>query len=848
MKRWLLPLLFAAPLAPAQQLVEWTAGPGILGLGYPVPEPVDTPEPFDGFRTYGGLHARHQDLMMNRANIEGVIVGQTRLERDIWAYRIGDAGTLTPDGRAEPAILIHGGLHAREWQSPEVVTGFMEWLGDHADDGHWGSYLRDHVNIVLLPVSNVDGFLQTQRYPRSNYLGTDPGSPDESPRDGRMRRKNHRLADENLFTTGDHLNGVDLNRNNAPYYPGSPENSNPQNLVYHGPSPGSEPETQALYAAAELGPENRLRFYSDMHSYGRLLFSVRTFNQSRNLLQTKLMRLITQHHRVLPGGVTYSDRPNEPGFGLGTTSEYFAYTYQIPSLTWEIEPGLDGAVEYGGLGNNSHDGFILPEDQIARVRNNLALTLAAVAYDMAGPPSVMRAEIIDAASEALVWQSSWHTEHAAGRVLDRQTFRALEIGRDYRLRLTFDKPMRWREDGEITHFPGVFPSYVYTRLNLKTPDGALELVTGDPAWIDSRDNAFDTYHRYRDDTVVMDFRINDTPDNLDLIQALLDESGELTVGIDVRDMTGRRLDVDPATPVDWSDGRWVGYDDHDNNADFIGGEDRTLSVPVTLSTQPEPEVVVPGHSAMWRDPDRMGEGWVLELLDDGRAVLYWYTYDDDGGQRWLIGVGERRGNRVAFPEMLITSGGRFGPDFDPDDVENAAVAGVTLLFENCDRAWLDFEGFDIRGRYRPHRLSSTMDLDCDPPPGSVSRPEAALSGSWRDPAHMGEGFSLHWLSNDTVLVTWYTYDTEGNQVWLIGVGEQIDGEIVFDNLQTTRGGIFGEGFDPDAVEGIDWGELRISLDCETGGVARWDSLFEEFGSGSQNIERLTDLDGLECPE
>ena len=33
-----------------------------IALGYPVPIPVDTPLPFDGFRSYAGLHARHQDL------------------------------------------------------------------------------------------------------------------------------------------------------------------------------------------------------------------------------------------------------------------------------------------------------------------------------------------------------------------------------------------------------------------------------------------------------------------------------------------------------------------------------------------------------------------------------------------------------------------------------------------------------------------------------------------------------------------------------------------------------------------------------------------------------------------
>lgn len=48
--------------------------------------------------------------------------------------------------------------------------------------------------------------------------------------------------------------------------------------------------------------------------------------------------------------------------------------------------------------------------------------------------------------------------------------------------------------------------------------------------------------------------------------------------------------------------------------------------------------VVPGHSAMWYDPARDGEGWMLEILADDRAVLYWFTFDEAGNPRWLVGA------------------------------------------------------------------------------------------------------------------------------------------------------------------------------------------------------------------
>ena len=216
----------------AQLITEWVESKAPfendkIELGYPVPIPVDTPLPFDGFRTYAGLHMRHQDLVATTDWVHPEDIGLTRLGRTIWAYRLGDEDTVTIDGLPEPASLTNGGIHAREWQTPEVVTGIIELMALHQDDAHLYDYLRDNVNMIVIPSLNIDGFIQTQRYPTLNYLQSDPDSPDYSPRDGRMRRKNMLSADENFYTVLDHLNGVDLNRNNYPFWASNPFRSSP---------------------------------------------------------------------------------------------------------------------------------------------------------------------------------------------------------------------------------------------------------------------------------------------------------------------------------------------------------------------------------------------------------------------------------------------------------------------------------------------------------------------------------------------------------------------------------------------------------------------------------------------
>ena len=410
---------FNSPEAQNPRISEWVedapaSDADKIALGYPVPIPVDTPLPFDGFRSYAGLHARHQDLANTTAWSQAIELGQTRTGRTIWAYQLGDADHMTVTGLPEHAMLTNGGIHAREWQSPEVATGIIELLTLSEDDQHLISYLRDNANVLVIPVLNVDGFLQTQRFPSNDWIDTDPEDPEESPRDGRMRRKNMLGVDEDLLTQDDHLLGVDLNRNNAPYWNTNPDRSSdqPESIVHHGMAAASEPEIQALDAAALLGPPEKLTMYTDMHSYSQVNFWIRNSNPGLSGLTEKLLTTFRDHHLAFDAGKFYwfDNAENIPiNQGIGSTDEYFAHTYQVPSWTLEIEPsggqheGLPGqGADYGGLGRNGHDGFILPDSEVERVRTELAQTFAVAYYQQSGPPSIAAVRFIDNASGSVV--------------------------------------------------------------------------------------------------------------------------------------------------------------------------------------------------------------------------------------------------------------------------------------------------------------------------------------------------------------------------------------------------------------------------------------------------------------
>ncbi len=167
-------------------------------------------------------------------------LGVTHEGRVIWALKISDNPSLDED---EPRVLIDGLHHAREVMSTETILDFARLLCTRYESDPQVRAVVDQREVFLVPVVNPDGMAYNEQ---------------TNPAGGGMWRKNRR-------NNGDGTFGVDLNRN-YPFEWGRDDGSSPlpSSPTYRGPSPASEPETQALMG---LMSARRFATHLSMHSF-----------------------------------------------------------------------------------------------------------------------------------------------------------------------------------------------------------------------------------------------------------------------------------------------------------------------------------------------------------------------------------------------------------------------------------------------------------------------------------------------------------------------------------------------------------------------------------------------------
>ncbi|TDR22643.1 hypothetical protein [Marinicella litoralis] len=139
-------------------------------------------------------------------------------------------------------------------------------------------------------------------------------------------------------------------------------------------------------------------------------------------------------------------------------------------------------------------------------------------------------------------------------------------------------------------------------------------------------------------------------------------------------------------------------------------------------------------------------------------------------QAFLTGLGTIDGNQLTV-SSFATTGGAFGLDFNPDDVNNVFWGTMTFEFSSCHTAQMTYDSVLAingvafgSGGYQVGRLAMNASGQACESQGYELMNEASFMGGtfYGGELFDGEGFTIDYLNEGQAIVTWYTYlPTEG---------------------------------------------------------------------------------------
>lgn len=300
-----------------------------------------TPDPDAGlFHTYAEVEAELQALAARYPALARVSsIGKSVEGRELWAIKISDnAGS----SEGEPVVALLGGHHAREWIAVDVPLLIARHLLDHYASDAAIQELVDAAEIWIVPLVNPDGHHYS--------VMTD-----------RLWRKNRR-------DNGDGTFGVDLNRNYEYMWGGPGSSGSTYSEIYRGPSPFSEPETQAVRDFLQQNPPQALISY---HSYSQLVLYPwgHTYTPAPGeALLRDLSVAIADAIRAVHNVRYTPQQSSQLYLASGDTGDWLYALSSAPSFTIELRP-------------RSNPGFELPEREIQPTfEENLPAALYLIAW------------------------------------------------------------------------------------------------------------------------------------------------------------------------------------------------------------------------------------------------------------------------------------------------------------------------------------------------------------------------------------------------------------------------------------------------------------------------------------
>lgn len=276
----------------------------------------DFPPKDSEYHNYDELTEKLKVLAQKYPNLVQMNSAGKSLEgRDIWAMRV--SGNLNEASQL-PGSVFMGGHHAREHLSVETPLRILEWmLGEYSSGNPKVVSLLNSRDVHFIPAVNPDGLefdISTGSY--------------------KLWRKNRKLNSNGTY-------GVDLNRNYSFGWGTGGSSTNPGSDTYMGPSPFSEPESQAIKAYVE-GHEN-ISILLSFHTYSKLILYPWGGKYDPIADQKDRDVHITMAKKMSEWNGYKPQQTSELYIASGDTTDWSYGQHRIFSFTFELDPASGGA-------------------------------------------------------------------------------------------------------------------------------------------------------------------------------------------------------------------------------------------------------------------------------------------------------------------------------------------------------------------------------------------------------------------------------------------------------------------------------------------------------------------------
>lgn len=130
-------------------------------------------------------------------------------------------------------------------------------------------------------------------------------------------------------------------------------------------------------------------------------------------------------------------------------------------------------------------------------------------------------------------------------------------------------------------------------------------------------------------------------------------------------------------------------------------------------------MITSSFTGAWYNADAPGQGFLIQIIEaeDGSnsALVFWFTFDSQGAQNWLIGVAPVNGDSVTVDLSTFTGGILNTEGFDNSNIVTESWGTVTLSFQNCNKGTASYDALDPEigsGEYTIKRLTRTRGTHC----------------------------------------------------------------------------------------------------------------------------------------